>query len=57
MSPLDDDDVEQPKEIIFHTRCQISNKVYSMIINSDSCVIVASTIFVRRLNLNTIEHE
>ena len=44
-------------ENIFHTICHINNKVYIMIIGSGSCVIVDSTILVRKLNLNVIKYE
>jgi hypothetical protein len=54
---INDDDMKQQKENIFHTRCHISNKVYSMIINSESCANVAIVTLVRKLNLNTIKHE
>jgi len=33
-----DDDVEQRKKNIFHTRCHISNNICSIIIDSWSCV-------------------
>jgi hypothetical protein len=51
------DDVEQKKKNIFHIRCHISNKVYSMIIDSKSYANVASTELVRKLSLNIIKHE
>ena len=54
---INDDDMKQQKENIFHTRCHISNKVCSMIINSESCVTVVSVTLVRKTNLNTIKHE
>jgi RecB family exonuclease len=40
-----EDDIEQQRENNFHTRCQIQNKVYSKIIDSDSCANVASVNF------------
>jgi hypothetical protein len=49
--------VEQQSENIFHTRCQIQNKVYSIIIDSGSCVNVASITLVRKLGLSTIRHK
>jgi hypothetical protein len=48
--------VKKQQREIFHTRCHISNKVSSMIIDSESCVIVASTRLAKKLNLNTIKH-
>jgi hypothetical protein len=42
---------------ILHTRCHINNNVYGMIINSVYCANFASTILVRKLNLNIIKHE
>jgi hypothetical protein len=33
--------------------CHISNKVYGIIINDESCVNVNSTTLVRKLSLNT----
>ena len=51
-----DDDMEQQKENIFHTRCHINNKVCSMIIDRGSCINVASTTLVEKLNLPTLKH-
>jgi len=51
------DDVEQQRKNIFHTRCLINDKVYSMIIDSGSCTNVTSVTLVRKLRLNTIKHE
>jgi len=52
-----EDDVEQQKENIFHTRCLINDKVCSMIIDSGSCTNVVSVTLVRKLGLNIIKHE
>ena len=52
-----EEDVEQQRENIFHTRCLINDKVCSMIIDSGSCTNVASVTLVRKLRLNTIKHE
>jgi len=52
-----EDDVEQKKENIFHTRCVINDKVSSMIIDSGSCTNIVSVTLVRKLGLNTIKHE
>jgi hypothetical protein len=54
---IKDVDVEQRMKKIFHTRCHIKNKVYSIIIDITTCVNVASAILVRKLNLNIIKHE
>ena len=45
-----EDDMEQQKENIFHTRCHINNKVCSMIIDG------GSTTLVEKLNLPTLKH-
>jgi hypothetical protein len=52
-----EDDVEQQRENIFHSRCLINNKVCSMIIDSGSCTNVTSVTFVKKLGLNTVKHE
>ena len=51
-----EDDMEQQRENIFHTRCHIDNKVCSMIIDWGSCTNVASTTLVEKLNLPTLKH-
>jgi hypothetical protein len=51
-----EDDMEQQRENIFHTRCHINNKVCSMIIDGGSCTNVASTILVEKLNLPILKH-
>jgi hypothetical protein len=45
---------EHQKENILRTRCHISNKMSSMIIDSGSCVNVTSTILVKKLNLTLL---
>jgi len=50
--PLDD----TRRENIFHTRCLITNKLCSMIIDGGSCANVASTRVVEKLDLPTISH-
>jgi len=52
-----EDDVEQQRGNIFHTRCLINDKVCSIIIDSSSYTNVASVTLVRKLGLNTIKHE
>jgi hypothetical protein len=49
-------DMEQQRENIFHPRCHINNKVYSMIIDGGSCTNVARTTLVEKLNLPTLKH-
>jgi hypothetical protein len=51
-----EDDMEQQRENIFHTRCHINNMVCSIIIDGGSCTNVASTILVEKLNLPTLKH-
>uniref|UniRef100_A0A2N9H519 Integrase zinc-binding domain-containing protein n=1 Tax=Fagus sylvatica TaxID=28930 RepID=A0A2N9H519_FAGSY len=51
-----EDDMEQQRKNIFHTRCHINNKVCSMIINGGSCTNVAGTTLVEKLNLPTLKH-
>jgi len=52
---------EAPPEVsqieqIFHSRCKVANKTYSLIIDGGSCTNVASTKIVSKLNLATISH-
>ena len=42
---------------IFHTRCHTNNKICNMIVDSESCANIGSTILVRKLNPNIIKHE
>ena len=51
-----EDDLEQQRDNIFHTRCHVSNKVCSVIIDGGSCTNVASTTLVEILGLATFEH-
>ena len=53
---IKENDMEQQRENIFHTRCHINNKVCSMIIDGGSCTTVANTILVEKLNLQTLKH-
>ena len=50
--PLDD----TQRENIFHTRCLITNKLCSLIIDGGSCTNVVSTRVVEKLTLPTISH-
>ena len=44
------------RENIFHTRCQVQNKVCNVIINGGSCINIANTSIVEKLGLPTIKH-
>jgi ferredoxin len=48
-----EDEINQQRENIFHTRCYIQSKVYGLIIDSGSCVNVCSTTLVSKLILCT----
>jgi hypothetical protein len=50
------DDVNQQQENIFHTRCHIQNKVYSMIIDGGNYANIAGDTIVRKMNLSCIKH-
>ena len=52
--PKEDDNTQ--RENIFHTRCLVKNATCSLIIDSGSCVNVASTRLVSKLNLPTTPH-
>jgi hypothetical protein len=47
---------EEQHENIFHTRCQIQDKVCGMIIDNESCTNVMSTTLVEKLGLTTVPH-
>jgi len=47
---------DEQRENIFHTRCQIQDKVCEMVIDNGSCTNVASTTLVEKLGLTTIPH-
>ena len=55
-SQVKEDDLEQQRENIFHTRCHINNKVCIMIIDRGSYTNVASTTLVEKLNLPPLKH-
>ncbi|KAJ9180732.1 hypothetical protein P3X46_008944 [Hevea brasiliensis] len=44
------------RENIFHTRCLVNGKTCSMIVDSGSCVNVASTLMVAKLGMCTMKH-
>ena len=49
-----EDESNQQRENIFHTRCYVQSKVCGLIIDSGSCVNVCSTTLVSKLNLSTV---
>jgi len=52
---IEEDDIDQQRENIFHTRCHIQNKVCTMIIDGGSCANVASDTLVKKLNLRCLK--
>lgn len=44
------------RENIFYTRCQLKDKVLSLIIDGGSCTNVATTTMVEKLGLPTVAH-
>ena len=53
---IKENELNEQRENIFHTRCLINNKVCSMIIDGGSVTNVASTTLVEKLNLPTLRH-
>ena len=51
-----EDDIEQQRENIFHTRFHVNNKVFSLIIDGESCTNVASALLVEKLQLPTLKY-
>ena len=51
-----EDESNQQRENIFHTRYYVQSKVYGLIIDSGSCINVCSTTLVSKLNLSTLKH-
>jgi len=47
---------ESQRENNFHIRCLTNDKLYSLIVDVDSCTNVASTRVVKKLGLPTISH-
>jgi len=47
---------EEQRENIFHSRCQIRDKVCGIIINNGSCTNVVSTTLVEKLGLTTVSN-
>jgi hypothetical protein len=50
------DDLEDWKENIFHTKCHVQNKLYSLIIDGSSCTNITSIELIEKLNLHTTKH-
>jgi hypothetical protein len=53
---IKEDDADQQRENIFHTRCHIRNKVCTMIIDGGSCANVDSDTLVMKLNMSCIKY-
>jgi hypothetical protein len=51
-----EDEINQQRENIFHTRCYVQSKVCGLIIDIGSYVNVCSTTLVSKLNLCTVKH-
>ena len=49
--PPNDKEDDEHRDHIFHTRCNVKNKVCALIIDSESYTNVASTLLVEKLNL------
>ena len=47
---------QNQRENLFHSRCQIQDKVCNLIIGGGSCTNVTSTFLVEKLNLNVQKH-
>jgi len=47
---------QSQRDNIFHTRCYINEKLYSLIIDSGSCIDVARSRLVDKLNLESKPH-
>ena len=50
------EEVDEQRENIFQTRCQVKNRVCNMIIDGGSCTNVASTELVEKLGFHTTKH-
>jgi hypothetical protein len=51
-----EDEINQQRENIFHTRCYVQSKVCGLIIDCGSCFNVCSTTLVSKLNLCIVKH-
>ncbi|KAK4852718.1 hypothetical protein QYF36_026486 [Acer negundo] len=50
------EDDELQRDNVFQTRCHVNDKVCSLIIDGGSCIDMASTTMVEKLNLATLKH-
>ena len=46
---IKEDETNQQRENIFHTRCYVQSKVCGLIIDSESCINVCSTTLISKL--------
>lgn len=55
---INEDDMDLHRSSIFHTRCQVNDKICNLIIDGRSCINIASTCttLVEKLGLPTIQH-
>jgi len=51
-----EDEINEQRENIFHTRCSVQSKVCGLIIDSGSCFNVCSTNLVSKLTLCIVKH-
>ena len=54
MQSKEDDNLQ--RENLFHTRCLVQGKIYSVVIDGGSCTNVVSNLMVEKLDLPTIKH-
>ena len=47
---------EEQREHIFHTRCHVKGKVSTLIIDSEGCTNIASSLMAEKLNLHTMKN-
>ena len=47
---------EEQRDNLFHTRCHVQGKAYSMIVDGGSCTNAVSTFLINRLRLSTIPY-
>ena len=51
-----EDESNQQRENIFHTRCYVQSKVFGLIIDSGSCVNICNTTLISKLKLSNVKH-
>ena len=54
--PKEEDEPEEQRTNIFHSKCHVDNKVCMLIIDSGSCTNLASTYLVDKLKLKSTPH-